>query len=230
MNELAEFYFQRANTHFDNGEIELAIDDLNQAIVLDPNNAVFSNFLAKLKYNVEINIIIEDLTAIIDNSFDADEIRDAYHERAHSFEKVGRNDELIADISWLLNNERESSISVLYNWRGHHYKIAGKFKNAIADFVEASRLSPNNYSTLIQLGQCHYHAGQYKAAINDLSRAIEVNANNSSHAEYHWRGMAYYKYGDYKHALADFKESVRLLGGVPITDVSQYIGVYQGTY
>ncbi|MDT9186184.1 tetratricopeptide repeat protein, partial [Limnospira sp. PMC 289.06] len=57
-------------------------------------------------------------------------------------------------------------------------------------------------------GFAHRSQGNYKAAIADYNRAIEINPNY--HNAYNNRGFAHRSQGNYKAAIADYNRAIEI--------------------
>ncbi len=70
-------------------------------------------------------------------------------------------------------------------------------------------LKPVNNPQKIYLAGVHkYELGDYKGAVKDLTKAIEINPQNA--LAYNKRGDAFYRLGDYKKAQADSSKAIEL--------------------
>ena len=102
---------------------------------------------------------------------------------------------------------------VLKNF-GYFYSQTNQYENALEFFNQA--LEPlqisgnliaigNNY---LLRGQINKHLGNNVDALDDFSRAIELQPHNWLH--YHWRGATYFAAQDYTKALVDLTRAIEL--------------------
>ncbi|MEI0668873.1 tetratricopeptide repeat protein [Brachyspira pulli] len=64
------------------------------------------------------------------------------------------------------------------------------------------------YLLIIHRGNAKYNLGEYKEAIKDYDKSIELNPSDSD--VYNNRGFAKEKLGQYQEALQDFKKALEL--------------------
>ena len=82
------------------------------------------------------------------------------------------------------------------------------YSQAIADYSQVIRLTPNDATAYYNRGLAYYNKGDYDQAIADYDYAIRLNPNDA--IAYYNRGLAYYSKGDYDHAIADYNHAIRL--------------------
>ena len=88
------------------------------------------------------------------------------------------------------------------------YVRKGRFDDAIADFTETIRLSPQDAQLFHDRGLCHALKGDYKKAIADLSEAIRLDPQFAE--AHHNRGLAYMGKGEHTKAERDFAKAKQL--------------------
>ncbi len=221
MKQDAEYYFKQSRAKWynrDNWDVQGSLADLDRAIQLDPENLEYRRIRGDLRhFSDKHQEAIEDLTKIIETSKDMDELAAAYSKRASSHEHLGRIDELLEDLDWLIEHGFDSGDR--YSWRGFHRLQSGDTEGAIRDFTAAHRLMPENYDALLQRAQAFYKAKNYPEAIKDLDRILaEKEKQNPLHLAvvYYWRAKARYKLDLSDDALNDFNEAMRLRDGKPV--------------
>jgi len=79
---------------------------------------------------------------------------------------------------------------------------------AIADFIIAIRLEPNNAVAYRERGVLYFLKGDKDQAIADYNQAIRLDPNYAY--AYYNRGLAYYDKKDYDRAIADYNQAIRL--------------------
>ena len=105
----------------------------------------------------------------------------------------------------------------------------GEYKQAIQNYDEAIRLSPQDANTYSSRGMAYWHLGQYERAIQDYDEAIELNLQQAEvyyargnitrkSLVYYARGIAYEGLGKTKEAELDFQKAKDL--GYDPNDVS----------
>ena len=66
----------------------------------------------------------------------------------------------------------------------------------------------HTYQTRGRRGQAYLRVGDYKEALEDLNRAIELNPQYFD--GYHWRGNLYEEIEDFDAAIADYTRAIQL--------------------
>ena len=62
--------------------------------------------------------------------------------------------------------------------------------------------------TLLRIGLEKSNSGDYRGALIEFSRAIEVEPNNAS--AFHYRGVAKARFGDFEASIIDYNEAIEL--------------------
>ena len=103
--------------------------------------------------------------------------------------------------------------------KGNNFLKQEKFDEAIQCYEQAMRLNPNDMNVSTHLGHAYaYRGGVYYAkkdydkaakAIDDLTRAIQLDANTAATA-YALRGIVYRDKEDYDKAIDDLTQAMRL--------------------
>ena len=99
--------------------------------------------------------------------------------------------------------------------RGRSQHVAGNYDRAIADFTEAIRLDPKNFSAFTSRGFSYLLKGDNDLAIADLSEAIRLAP--TSVMTYALRGDAYQNKRDFENAFSDYTEVIRRDPMNPVT-------------
>jgi tetratricopeptide (TPR) repeat protein len=92
--------------------------------------------------------------------------------------------------------------------RGLGWLNKGDYGRAIADYDEAIRLTPENWSALYERGSAWSAKSEYERAIADFSEAIRLKPDYA--LAYKDRGIAWAGKGDRVRAIADYSEAIRL--------------------
>ncbi|WP_461255163.1 tetratricopeptide repeat protein [Treponema sp. R80B11-R83G3] len=92
--------------------------------------------------------------------------------------------------------------------KGAEYYKKGSYTEAISEFDQAIRLSPNYAVAYNDRGNAYYVKKDYDRAIADYNEAVRLDPNYAY--PYYNRGNAYYDKNDYDRAIADYNESIRL--------------------
>ncbi|MEO1669919.1 MAG: tetratricopeptide repeat protein [Cyanobacteria bacterium J06631_2] len=113
-----------------------------------------------------------------------------------------------------LTTEQQSSASKLYA-QGFRDFEAGKYRQAIASFLELLALEPNNFQAYNMLGMSFGGLEEYPTAIAAFERAIALNREFAN--AYYNRGYVYKQLGRLDFALVDFERTLQLTKGKHIS-------------
>ncbi len=94
------------------------------------------------------------------------------------------------------------------NDRGWAYYKKRDFDRAVPDFLQATRLDPNNAVAFGNLGDLFSERKQYDQAIQYYDAALRINGKNPF--ALHMRGIAYAEKGNLDRAIVDFEAAIRL--------------------
>ena len=84
----------------------------------------------------------------------------------------------------------------------------GDYPKAIANYVEAIRLNPDDEWLYYMRGNANLGQGRYDEAITDYDEAIQLLPDFAE--AYHWRGRAKHLLKRYDEAITDYDEAIRL--------------------
>ncbi len=228
MNRNAERFFKLALEYIHNSNYISALSALDRAIQLDPENPKYYLKRGALTSDFdEYAFGVEDFTKVIAYSNDLDELTEAYSYRCSADEHLGRIDELLSDLTWLIDHKEGDPL--LYSWRGVYEQRRKQFEAALKDFDAAYQLLPTG-DNLLKRAQAYYSLERYDEALQHLTQILSMKNLHSNFLAtvYRWRGSAYYKPGNHRKALADFSEELRLKGVDPVDTVVEYIEKYYG--
>ena len=106
------------------------------------------------------------------------------------------------------------SANSYFRW-GYMKSELGDYKDAIADFTNAIRLTPNDIYAYFNRGLTKFYLGQYTNAITDWGEAIRINPNFAS--AYVNRGFAKDVLGQDIAAISDYDTAIRLKPKLAVT-------------
>jgi hypothetical protein len=124
------------------------------------------------------------------------------------------NDDVISTCTSMIQsgNWSGNDLSLAYSIRGDAYVKKGDDQDAIADYEQEMKLSPDNSSdVLYRQGNDQDSAGNYDRAIIYYTEAIKVHPDYTE--AFLGRGTAYDDKGDHDHAIADYSEAISLVPG-----------------
>lgn len=198
--DLARLYLSRGVAHMDRFDVTAALDDINQAIRLDPTSAAARDARGRV-YRLNPDRAILDYDAAI--ALDANYAR-AYAHRGTAYWVKSEPDRAVADFNQAIRLDPNDAQA--YLGRGLAFQSAGRLDSALADFDDAIRLDPQNRLAYLDRGQIHQRNGNPDRAIADYDQAIKLGAISRV---YVLRGMAYQAKGDIDRAVADYTESIK---------------------
>lgn len=142
---LSPAYNNRALAWEGEGDYGKAIADFNEAIRLNPQDAVALNNRGNVWVRKgDADRAIADYSEAI--RLDPQNAM-AYMNRGGTWRNTGNHDRAIADYSEAIRLNPQNAIA--FNKRGHARFIKGEFSSAAADFAEAQRLKPDVYYSLM---------------------------------------------------------------------------------
>jgi len=233
-------FFYRGNCFCDNGKYDSAIKDFKKALSLNPKDILILNncgcvyaklgeyenainaFCKAYKINPQLPIIVKNRSiayseigcfdhAINDcelalisymNNIKSSEIRYAIPDKVADYQQFYKDDDLAKEHNAFIS-------TVLFN-RGNIYAKKRDYINALNDYEEAMKISPDDSHLLVRI--LNNRANIY-CAQNDLAHAI-AEYNNALEKEpnnpflLNNRANIYYAMGDYSNAIADYKKAI----------------------
>lgn len=203
-------------------KFEAMMADYGRAIELDPTNCEYRSIRAEqYLYRDQFEEAINDLSVIIRWSDDKDEITGCRLSRARCFQGLGRTEEWLTDLNWII--EHGTPTELVFAWRGR-YRIDQKdFEGALADYNAAIALEPDISTSYYFRAWVNFELGSYQLAIDELTTLIPNEEHLSSlFSCYNLRGKAYLQLGEEQKALDDFNTIMRLNDLPPYERTSDY--------
>ena len=179
----ARAYIIRADSRYELGDYETAIDDFSSSLTY------YSDYYAD----------------------DNKEKGGILYFRGRSKHKLGRYDDAISDYNSALYYNYSEPGYVYWN-RGACYYQTGKYKEADDDYLKAiDRISGNEDLSILyeDRGDCQAQLANYETAYALYVRAISYNSNNYN--PYWQRGHYKSIEGKYEEALADFNKAIEII-------------------
>jgi tetratricopeptide (TPR) repeat protein len=134
---------------------------------------------------------------------------DAFHHRAHAFEKLGERHKAIADFTAAI--QRQPGNAHFHECRGRNYLALKEHAQAIADFEKALELKPdqadlcNNLAWLLVTGPKDLRDG--KKAVPYAERAVKLAPTNGHY--HNTLGLALYRAERYRDAITPLEASLK---------------------
>jgi len=237
-NQAIKFYPDFQHSYLSRGwsylvlqKYQQAIDDFTQVIQLDPKNADYyhSRGLAYSLLNKRQQAI-DDLTQAI--QLDPKNAQ-YYSHRGYAYSALKKYQQAITDFTKAIQLDPKNA--QYYNARGLVYGSLEDYKKAIEDITEAIRLDPKDFSYYASRGIAYSGLKDYKQAISDLTEAIRLDPKNAPYTVqglrysefkdnklrissyntqlsivYVTRGDAYSKLKEYKQAIDDYTQAIKI--------------------
>ena len=181
-----------------------AIDDLTEAIRLDPKRATaYLNRGAAYNGLGQYEQAIEDLSQAIELD---PENAGAYTNRGLAFFGIGQYDQAVADLSRAIQLAPKNAIP--YFNRAEVFARLGLRDRALQDYDMTTRLDPHLVAAYAASARLREQEGQREHAIHDFDMALQLDPKEVS--LYYDRGNARRESGDWRGALADYDRAVML--------------------
>jgi tetratricopeptide (TPR) repeat protein len=169
--DLATAHNARAVSYHQNGDSNLAIEDINEAIHLNPK-------FAKAYYNRGIlDREKGDLDMAIADFSDAIRLDPKYlrplNNRGLAYDAKGDYDHAIADFTEAIR--LDPTYVSAFNNRGLAYAAKKDYDHAIADFSEAIRLDPKNSDAFYNRSRAYKTKGEAAHADADYQQVLQLN-------------------------------------------------------
>jgi len=193
-------YVQRGVSFFKEEKFDLALENFEAALCIQPNNG-------------DIKDLVEMLKA------QADMISNASKQKA-DFKGTAEEDKEIAEYTELLESNpndasaKEALASAHYR-RGLAFTSINEYAKSIDDYSMAICYEPNYLFAFNKRGWAYLELKDYDKAIADFEKIHrfhpnDVNARENLAVAYSNRGMAYDREGDYARAIPDFEKVLYL--------------------
>jgi lipoprotein NlpI len=191
------------------GDLDKAIDDFDQAIELDPQNADAYYNRGRIKNQLkEWDEAVADFTRSIKlNPQNAD----AYLNRGFAEISRGNLDESMTNFTQTIALDSKNFRA--YYSRGYGKASGGDLDGAIADYSRAIELDPKDAYFFGSRGVAKYEKGDLDGALADFTRAVKIKSDytNTLFAHvYDSRGVLKMDRGDMDGAIADFDQALAL--------------------
>ena len=172
----ATIYGSRGVGYYSKGDYDRAVQDTNQAILLNPIEPSFyyTRGLAYKKKG-DFDRAIQDFNEAIrlDPNFER-----AYYDRGNAYLDKEEYDRAIQEFNEAIH--LNSSDAYAYNNRGVAYHKKGDYGRAIQDYGQAIRLNPNYTTAYGGRGQAYFAQSNLTAAIADFEHTISAAPSSSA--------------------------------------------------
>jgi len=202
--DLASPFRNRGIAYAAKAQYDRAIEDLDQAIRLDPKDApAFNDRGNAYKAKAQDDRAIEDYDQAI--RLDPTLAR-AFYNRGNAYQGKVQYDRAIEDYDQAIRLDPKYA-PAFYN-RGSAYAAKAQYDRAIEDFDQAIRLDPKFAPAFYNRGNAYAAQAQYDRAIEDFGQAIRLDPKFA--AAFRNRGTAYVAKAQYDRAIEDLDQAIRL--------------------
>lgn len=185
----SEEYFNKGHSYFIQSKFSEAIIQYDKAINLNPNYADAYNDRGASKANIrQFESAITDYLKAKELGFKKSVL---YSNLGFAYYTLKKPDSALIFIEEAL--KIDSSNASAYRWRGEIKYDENDNKGAVDDYSLAIKYDPSA-SNLFARGLGYYYLKNYKKALEDMDKAVDLNPNN---------GQYYYDRGDTKELLKD---------------------------
>ena len=201
----SDLYVNRSQTYEVLGKHNLAVEDLKQAIEIDPANTIAMYNLARLQEltHSESGELVKTYDAIIENS---PAFAEAYAQRGLAKLKTGNLETALHDYDSAIYYDKKDAR--LWLNRGIIHMRLGYYDHAINDFSKAISLKKGLEDAYLNRGNTYMKIGRFNDARKDYDVAISYYPDFDM--AYYNRGIAYYNLGNKLQACEDIKKALDL--------------------
>jgi tetratricopeptide (TPR) repeat protein len=197
----APAYYYRGIVYSRTDKRDKAISDYTAAIELNPGYTdAYLNRGVEYSNERKYKLALRDATMAIGLN---PKYADAYHNRGIYYSEIGEFDKAIADFSQAI---RFNPRSMTFHGRAVAYKDAEKFEKAITDYDRVIRITPKDTNDYAVRGSADLKKGNYKAALSDFEKAVQLSPNNASALS----GLAWFRATCPDASLRNGKEAIRM--------------------
>ena len=202
---LAKAFTYRGFSRLKKNQYDGAIEDFNQAIRLDANNAwAFANRGNAYFNKRQFDRALQDYDQAL--RLNPPGYATLFYGRGAIYSSKGDLGGAIAQFDEAIRLQPD--FPEAFSNRGNAYFDNGQYSRAIEDYGQALESRPKYPSALLNRGNAYAAKGEYDRAIEDYGKAIDLHPVPMAFRN---RGNAYRAKGDYEKAVSDLNAAVRLL-------------------
>ena len=185
------------------GQLEAALEECNQAIRLQPNNAIAYNNRGAILYEMgRYEGALEDYDRAIQHQLD---YAIAYNNRGNTLYEMDRYEEALEDMNHAIMLQPDNA--KFYDSRGVTLHEMRRYEEALEDKNRAIQLQPNA-QFYYNRGATLHEMNRYEEALEDCNRAVKLQPDNARF--YDSRGVTLHQMGRYEEALEDQDHAIQL--------------------
>ncbi len=174
-------YYQLSQVQIEQGKTLQAIESVNKALRLDPENAEAHYLLGFIRYQQSEYKLAEKefRKALKLNPY----YTDAHNHLGLVYREMKEYDEALAEFHAALNDKSYKSPERIHLNLGYLYLARGMYPEAIASFQKAVSLSPDYLRGRLGLGTAYAQAGQKELADKELRKVVSLGPDSPEAAE-----------------------------------------------
>ena len=205
--QTAQDYLKSGAAHFQRGETDAALADINKALELNSNYVDALYFRAALRIKKgDTAGVLADYNKIIELTPSTPGVEVVYANRSMIRLQNKDIDGALDDLNKAISINPK--VAQIYNGRAIARLQKGDLDGALADYEKAIELKPSLPSAFMGRGYFRYQKRDFDSALADFSKAIELKPDYAD--AYVDRGLVRGLRGEIPDAIADIKKGAEL--------------------
>ena len=202
-SQSAEAYVNRGAAYESMGNLDLALQDFNTALDLEPKSEAYNNRANVHFRNRDYERAVQDYSKALE--LERGNVG-AFIYRGHAFKNMELYDHAIQDYSEALVLDPENADA--YTSIGNIHSLRGDHNNAIRNYDQALKLDSCDPFTYLSRGTALNAKGDLDSAEADFGKTLELDPKSAD--AYAARGLVFIKKGAFDRALQDLDQALRL--------------------
>lgn len=205
--QTAQDYLKSGAAHWQSGNIDAALIDVNKALELNSKyvDALFLRAALRMRKG-DTPGVLADYNKIIELVPSAPGVEVIYHNRSMIRLQSKDVDGALDDLSKAI--AINAKVAEIYNGRAIARLQKGDLEGALADYEKAIELKPSLPSSLFGRGYFPYQKKDFDGAFSDFNKAIELKGDYAD--AYVNRGVVRGLKGDVQGAVADIRKGAEI--------------------
>ncbi len=204
------FYFNRGLAKYMLHSYKAAVEDFSKAIEIDPEEPDYYYNRGLAKYMLDsYKAAVEDFSKAIEIDPGNPEY---YYWRGSTKWLLNQSKSAVEDLTKAIEIDPGNENYYISRGRTYHYSepmSKTSLSMAMQDFLKALKINSESYDGYYRRGLLKYDLNDWKGALSDLSKAIEIKPDNDGYP-YYYRGMAKEETDDSEGAAEDFSKAFEL--------------------
>jgi Tfp pilus assembly protein PilF len=206
--KMAEGYYMKGYSFFQDGKYELAWAEFNRSIQTDSSYKQSYYMLGVIcEYREQYDLAVVNFKEAVDRDPNYSE---AYNAMGTSYSKQKKWKEALKAYNKALENPLYTTPHITYVNIARLYMEQKNYEKAVEAYRDAKRYSKQDF-ILYELGMALFDAGRVKDAIKEYREAVAIAPQNA--LVRYQLGIALVRDGNKKAALDEFKKTMELAPG-----------------